>query len=138
MFELIRQTVDSALDEHYHRIRNEVLWIKGKYEEKLEVSNDETISSSLRCRRRRRRHHHHHHHHRHHHHHHHHCGQLHHPGLYITVMLPTGDAQKCRLSKAREMREKELVDQATLNEKREALHRRSSEVKAGTHDRDDC
>jgi hypothetical protein len=36
--------------------------------------------------------------------------------------------QACRLSKAREMKEKELVDMAALNERREQLHRRSAQV----------
>jgi hypothetical protein len=37
MRDVIRQAVDAALDEHAYRVRTEVLWIKGKYEDKLEV-----------------------------------------------------------------------------------------------------
>lgn len=37
MFDNIKATVDSTLDEHEHRVRMELLWIRSKYEEKLEV-----------------------------------------------------------------------------------------------------
>ena len=37
MVDIAKQTVDGALDEHTFKIQTEVLWIKGKYEEKLEV-----------------------------------------------------------------------------------------------------
>lgn len=37
MFDMIKSTVDTSLDEHAHKIRTELLWIRGKYEEKLEV-----------------------------------------------------------------------------------------------------
>jgi len=37
MVDTVKQSVDTALDDHTYRIRTEVSWIKSKYQEKMEV-----------------------------------------------------------------------------------------------------
>ena len=68
---LIKNKNDEVLEDHFHRIRTEVLWIRSQYQEQLE---------------------------------------------------------NCRLSKAREIHEKRLLDDATLNEKRLKLQRDSEKI----------